>query len=196
MSSDSQDNTSPPRKPRSDAQRNRDNIVQIAKLAFTESGAGASLDEIAKRAGVGPGTLYRHFPSREDLLGAVYSAEVDKLALAAAQLSHDLAPIDALRAWLHLFVDHLATKKIIAAALNNSTGSSPVFEQNMAKVHGAVSLLFGKAIEAGEIRSDVNPADHMRAIVGATFFGTSDDWRDSALRLIEILLIGSRPGGA
>jgi len=180
------------RKPRSDGQRNRELIIQIAKDAFTENGPGTSLDDIAKKAGVGAGTLYRHFPSREALLGAVYRTEAEKLADAAEQLSRDLTPVDALREWLQLFSEHLATKKIIAAALNGFVGS-PVYEENMSKVRGAATLIYERAIQSGDIRPDVNPVDHLRAIVGVTFFGTSDDWRESATRLVDTLIRGSRP---
>src|SRR5271165_5902738 len=96
------------RKPRTDAQRNRERILEVAKKAFTRAGASASLDDIAKQAGVGPGTLYRHFPSREDLLKAVYQAAAEKLATAATEFAETLPPIDALRAWMMLFVDYIA----------------------------------------------------------------------------------------
>ena len=181
------------RKPRADGQRNRDLIVRIAKEAFTDNGASTSLDEIAKKAGVGAGTLYRHFPTRELLLEAVYSAEVDKLAEAAVNFGRELPPVDALRAWLHLFIDHLATKKIIVEALGSLIGANRMIEQNMSKVHGAVKSIFDRAISSGDIRPDVNPADHLRAIVGVTFFGTSEDWKDGAIRLVDILIVGSRP---
>src|SRR5580704_4702145 len=92
------------RKPRSDAQRNRERILEVAKEAFTRSGANTSLDDIAKRAGVGPGTLYRHFPTRDELLEAVYRTEVEKLAAAERKFAATLRPIEALRAWLLLFV--------------------------------------------------------------------------------------------
>src|ERR1700750_3180730 len=107
-----------PRRPRADAQRNRERILEVAKEAFTRSGANASLDDIAKQAGVGPGTLYRHFPSREDLLKAVYQAAAEKLATAAMEFEKTLPPIDAVRAWMMLFVDYIADKQIIAPALN------------------------------------------------------------------------------
>lgn len=176
------------RKPRSDAQRNRELIIQVAKEAFTENGAGTSLDDIAKKAGVGPGTLYRHFPTREALLEAVYRTDVESLAEAADRLNEDLPPMEALRAWLDLFIDHLATKKVIAAALNGS-----VFEENASKIAGAVGSIYARAALAGEIRADIVPSDHLRAIVGVTFFGKSEEWRDSATRLVDILLLGSRP---
>ena len=110
------------RKPRADAQRNRERILEIAKQAFTRSGADASLDDIATQAGVGAGTLYRHFPTREALLAAVYRTEVEKLAAAEKRLAVELAPLEALRAWMLLFVDYIATKKIIAPALNAMVG--------------------------------------------------------------------------
>src|SRR5580692_6796537 len=88
------------RKPRADAQRNRERILEVAKEAFTRSGANASLDEIAKQAEVGPGTLYRHFPTRDALLEAVYRSEVEKLAAAEQKLAQELQPIEALRAWM------------------------------------------------------------------------------------------------
>ena len=102
------------RKPRVDAQRNRERILEVAKEAFTRSGANASLDDIAKQAGVGPGTLYRHFPTREELLQAVYRSELEKLAAAERKFSQTMTPIEALRAWLLLFVDAIAAKELIA----------------------------------------------------------------------------------
>lgn len=190
---DQQETTPYSRKPRSDSQRNRALIIAEAKLAFTENGAGTSLDEIAKRAGVGAGTLYRHFPTRTALLEAVYRAEVEKLAESARDLSGALPPVEALRVWLHLFIEHLATKKIIAEALNDLVGGTQVFEENMSKMREAVTLIYSRAIESGDIRADINPVDHLRAILGVTYFGTADDWRESGLRLVDILILGSRP---
>src|SRR5580698_3753892 len=103
-----------PRKTRADAERNRDRILEVAKSAFTKFGAEASLDEIARQAGVGAGTLYRHFPSREALIEAVYRTEVEKLAAAERNFAETMPPIEALRAWMMLFVDYIAAKKIIA----------------------------------------------------------------------------------
>jgi AcrR family transcriptional regulator len=102
------------RRARSDAQRNRKRILEVAKEAFTRSGASASLDDIANEAGVGPGTLYRHFPTREELLEAVYRTEMERLASAEQKFAEELTPIEALRAWLLLFVDHIAAKQLIA----------------------------------------------------------------------------------
>src|SRR6201985_3491767 len=110
------------RKPRADAQRNRERILEVAKQVFTRRGAESSMDEIAKRAKIGPGTLYRHFPSRDDLLAAVYISEVEKLAEAQKKFSAELPPVEALRAWMLVFIDYIAAKKIIAPALNAMAG--------------------------------------------------------------------------
>ncbi len=111
-----------PRKPRLDAQRNRELILEVAKEAFTHAGVSASLDDIAKEAGVGAGTLYRHFPTRDALIEAVYRTEVEKLAAAERKFSDAMPPVEALRAWMLLFVDYIATKQIIAPALNSLVG--------------------------------------------------------------------------
>jgi len=123
-----------PRKPRTDAQRNRERILEVAKAAFTRSGANASLDDIAKEAGVGAGTLYRHFPTRDALIEAVYRTEVEKVAAAEKKFSASLPPIEALRAWMLLFVDYIATKQIIGPALNSLVGGpSKLYEGSRAQ---------------------------------------------------------------
>src|SRR5215831_1876828 len=135
------------RKPRTDAQRNRERILEVAKEAFSRSGANTSLDDIAKQAGVGAGTLYRHFPTREDLLEAVYRTEVERLAAAERKFSDTLPPVEALRAWMLLFVDYIATKKIIAPALNALVGDpKKLFEASYAQVREAIRALVKRAI--------------------------------------------------
>ena len=127
------------RKPRADAERNRGRVLEVAREAFRRSGPHASLDEIAKRAGVGPGTLYRHFPSREALIEAVYRTEVEKPAAAERKFAETMPPIEALRAWMFLFVDYIATKKIIAEALNTLVGDpKKVFEASYNQVWEAM----------------------------------------------------------
>src|SRR5258708_34553312 len=141
------------RKPRTDAQQNRERILEAAKQAFTRSGASTSLDDIAKQASVGAETLYRHFPTRDALLEAVYRTEVEKLAAAERKLAQDLSPIEALRAWMLLFVDYIATKQIIAPELNTIVGGpSKVYEASRAQVTGAIHALVERAIESGDIR--------------------------------------------
>jgi AcrR family transcriptional regulator len=182
------------RKPRADAQRNRERILEEAKKEFTQSGASASLEEIAKNAGVGPGTLYRHFPTREELLVAVYRSEIEKLAAAERTLADTLPPVEALRAWLLLFVDAVATKQIIAPVLNTLIGDpKKVFEASHAQMHEALRALVKRAIKSGDIRKDLDPIDLLRALVGVANVATSPDWQQSARRLVEILILGARP---
>jgi len=182
------------RKPRADAQRNRERILEVAKDAFTRFGANASLDDIAKEAGVGPGTLYRHFPSRNDLLESVYRTEVEKLAAAQRKFAENMAPIDALRAWMLLFVDYIAAKHIIAPALNTLVGGpSKLFEGSRPLIQGAIDALVKRAIKSGDIRKDIVPFDLLRALIGVSNVATTPDWQQSAKRLVDILIAGSRP---
>lgn len=182
------------RKPRADAQRNRERILEAAKDQFTRSGANASLEEIAKKAGVGPGTLYRHFPAREELLVAVYRSEMEKLAAAARTLADTMPPVEALRAWLLLFVDAVETKQIIAPVLNTLVGDpKKVFEASYAQIHEALRALVKRAIKSGDIRKDLDPIDLLRALVGVANVSASPDWQQSARRLVDILIAGARP---
>lgn len=182
------------RKPRADAQRNRERILEVAKGAFARHGANASLDEIAKQVGVGPGTLYRHFPTREELLEAVYRAELEKLAAAEQKLAQTMAPTEALRAWLLLFVDAIAAKQLIAPALNTLLGDpKKVFEASYAKMNQAIRALVKRGVESGEIRSDLDPIDLLRALIGVSNVASVPDWQPSARRLVDILIAGSRP---
>src|SRR5271170_5290366 len=183
-----------PRKPRTDAQRNRERILEVAKQALTRYGANASLDDIAKEAGVGAGTLYRHFPTREVLIEAVYRTEVQKLAAAELNFAETMAPIDALRAWMLLFVDYIAAKHIIAPALNTFVGgASKLYEDSRAQVQGAIEALVKRAIKSGDIRKDIEPFDLLRALIGVSNVASSPDWQQSAKRLVDILISGSRP---
>jgi AcrR family transcriptional regulator len=188
------DSNSAPRKPRADARQNRERILEVAKEAFTRTGANTSLDDVAKQAGVGPGTLYRHFPSREELLMAVYRTEAEKLAAAEQHFARDLPPVEALRAWMLLFIDHIATKRIIAPALNALLGDpKEIFEASHAQIWDAVRSLVNRAIKSGDIRDDLDPLDLLRALIGVANIATSPDWLQSARRLVDILIMGSRP---
>jgi len=183
-----------PRKPRTDAQRNRERILEVAKEAFTRSGANTSLDDIAKEAGVGAGTLYRHFPTRDDLIEAVYRSEVEKLAAAQRKFTEAMPPIDALRAWMLLFVDYIAAKHIIAPALNTLVGGpSKLYEGSRGQIQGAIDALVKRAIKSGEIRKDLDAFDLLRALIGVSNVASSPDWQQSAKRLVDILITGSRP---
>lgn len=182
------------RKPRADAQRNRERILEAAKQEFTRSGADASLDDIAKQAGVGPGTLYRHFPTREELLKAVYRTEMERLAAAEQRFAETTPPVEALRAWLLLFVDAIATKQVIAPALNALVGDpKKMFEASYAQVHDAIRALVQRAVKSGDIRKDLDPIDLLRALIGVANVASTPDWQQSAKRLVDILITGSRP---
>src|SRR6201998_1378275 len=181
------------RKPRTDAQRNRERILEVAKQAFTRYGADASLDDIAKQAGVGAGTLYRHFPTRDALIEAVYRSEVEKLAAGADRFAASMSPVEALRAWLLLFVDYVAAKHIIAPALNSVAGGpSRLYEGSRSLVQGAIDELVKSAKKSGEVRKDVDASDLLRAVIGVSYVGSGGDWQQSARRLVDILVAGSR----
>jgi AcrR family transcriptional regulator len=183
-----------PRKPRTDAQRNRERILEVAKDWFTRFGANASLDDIAKEASVGAGTLYRHFPTRDALIEAVYRSEVGKLAAAERRFSDTLPPVEALRAWMLLFVDYIATKQIIAPALNSLVGGpSKLYEGSRSQIQGAIDSLVKRAIKTRDIRKDLEPFDLLRALIGVSHVASGPDWQQSARRLVDILITGSRP---
>jgi AcrR family transcriptional regulator len=185
---------SAPRKPRTDALRNRERILEVAKQSFTRLGANASLDDIATQSGVGPGTLYRHFPTRDTLIEAVYRAEVEKLAAAAHDFAKTMPALEALRAWMLLFVDHMTAKQIIAPALNSVVGgASKLYEGSRSQIRGAVDALAKRAIHSGDLRSDLDPHDLLRALIGVALIPASPDWQQSAKRLVDILIAGSRP---
>ena len=153
----------------------------------------SSLDEIARRAGVGIGTLYRHFPTRDAIVEAVYRREVEQLADAANRLAATLPPGEALHAWMRLFVDYIATKKVIAPALKAMVGgASELYASSGARINGAMARMVERARSAGEIRADSDPADLLRALAGFTHFNTGADWEASARRLIDILMDGLR----
>jgi AcrR family transcriptional regulator len=183
-----------PRKTRADAARNRERILEIAKKAFTRLGVNISLDDVAKQAGIGAGTLYRHFPTRDALLEAVYRTEVEKLAAAERELAKRLPPVEALQAWMLLFVDYIETKQIIAPALNTLVGGpSKLYDSSGALIKGAINSLVERAIESGDIRADLDPLDLLRALIGVSNVASAPDWAQSARRLVQILIIGSRP---
>jgi len=182
------------RKPRADALRNRERILEVAKEAFTQQGANASLDEIAKQAGVGAGTLYRHFPTRDELIEGVYRNEVEKLAAAAPRFAETMSPLEALRAWMLLLVDYIAAKHIIASALNSVVGGpSRLYEGSRTTIHGAIDQLVKRAKKSGELQKDLDASDLLRALIGVSHVGSGADWQQSAKRLVDILIAGSRP---
>ena len=189
----SSDSVVVPRKLRADALQNRERILQVAKLAFTYVGPDVSLDEIAKLAKVGPGTLYRHFPTRDALVEAVYRTELEKLTVAEREFSASLPPVEALRAWMLTFVDYMATKLIILPAINlMACGPEKVFEQSGPLITTAIDALMRRAVESGELRGDVSGMDMLRALAGLWAVAPTVDWPVSARKMVEILLLGAR----
>jgi AcrR family transcriptional regulator len=181
------------RKPRADGARNRQLLIDAAKKAFAEAGVNVSLEEIARRAGVGIGTLYRHFPSREAVLEAVYRHEVEQLAGAVPQLLENGTPAEALHRWMHLFVDYIATKRLIAPSLGPRTGpSSALYASSSELISGAISTLVKRAVASGDVRKDIDPTDLLRAMIGVSYQNPDAAWEASARRVIDLLMDGLR----
>jgi AcrR family transcriptional regulator len=179
---------------RADARRNRDRLVAVAQEVFTEQGAGASLDDIAKRAGVGPGTLYRHFPTREALQEAAYRDAVAELAERGRKLAGELPPGPALDAWVGLLVTHMRDRSALAGALVESMGKSgEVFVECHRLMHDAGALLVGAARAAGAVREDVQERDLLWMAHGVAQSAAGDGGDERAARLQEVLLRGLRP---
>jgi len=184
---------SAPRKPRADAQRNREHLLEAARREFKRSGADASLEEIGKQAGVGPGTLYRHFPTRDALIEAVFRDEVEKLSATAENFAETLPPIEALRAWMLLFTEHIAAKRIVAAVLNTYTGGPErLYEGARGQLLAAMERLVARAVKSREIRKDVEPFDLLRALIGLAYVPSGPDWSESARRIVSILIAGAQ----
>ncbi len=183
------------RKPRADAERNRERLTLAAKAAFAEIGPDVSLEEIARRAGLGIGTLYRRFPTREAVAEAVYRREVLQLTEAAEQLLAERPPLEALRAWLRLSVDYLATKRMIAPALNATADGSTLYMSGGPALRTAIDRLVGAALVGGHVRPDVQPNDIFQLLTWMSHGMGTPGWQDSALRLIDIQLDGVKASG-
>jgi len=186
------------RKPRADGLRNRERVLEAAKAVFSAGGTDASLEAVAKRAGVGIGTLYRHFPTREALFEAVYRREVDQLSELAEQLKSTAAPVDALRRWLKSNVELVATKKGMIAALALAVQtSSELYAYSFDRLTKAVAGLLDRAVATGEIRADVSAEDLLRALIGMCYLHDQPGWQSTVLRLMDVFIDGLRvkPGG-
>jgi AcrR family transcriptional regulator len=180
---------------RSDAQRNRDKLVEVAAQTFAADGVDASLEEIAKRAGVGIGTLYRHFPTREHLVEVVYRREVEGLCHAAEELAREHPADVALELWMQRFVDYIATKRGLATSLRLLlTTNSTLFSDTSGRVSGAMRNLIEAAAASGKIRADVDASDVMHALGGIYSAPNTPEWRDRSGRLVKLLMDGLRFG--
>ncbi|HUL06989.1 MAG TPA: TetR/AcrR family transcriptional regulator [Candidatus Acidoferrum sp.] len=181
------------RRLRSDSIRNRERLLEAAAAVFSAGGPEASLEAVAKRAGVGIGTLYRHFPTREALFEAVYRHEVDQLAALAEQLATEAAPVDALRRWLHANVQLVATKRGMLAALALAVhGPSELYAYSFERLTKAIGTLLRRAVKAGDIRADIKPEELLRALVGMCYMHDQPGWQRSVLRLVDIFVDGLR----
>jgi AcrR family transcriptional regulator len=179
------------RKPRADALRNRERVLEAAKAVFSAGGSEASLETVARRAGVGIGTLYRHFPTREALFEAVYRREVEQLGELAEQLKAEAAPVEALRRWLRSNVEFVATKKGMSAALALAVHkSSDLSAYTFDRLTKAVGALLDRAVAAGEIRSDISPEDLLRTLVGMCYMHDQPGWQATVLRMVDVFVDG------
>ncbi|MEK1887773.1 MAG: TetR/AcrR family transcriptional regulator [Phyllobacterium sp.] len=180
---------------RADASRNRDKLVEVAGHAFAEKGGNASLEDIARQAGVGIGTLYRHFPTREHLVEIVYRREVEGLCAAADELARHNAPDAALAEWMQRFVDYIAAKRGMANSLRILfNANSEVFANTSGMVAHALRKLVDAAVSDGSIRSDINSADLLQALSGIYSAPDTPDWREQSRRLVSLLMDGLRWG--
>jgi len=180
---------------RADAQRNRDRLLAAATEAFVEDGEDVALEAVAARAGVGIGTFYRHFPSRDALVVAAYQHEVDALCAAAADLLATQPADDALRAWTQRFADYIATKRRMGNALRSAAASdSPLFAATRERIIGALQLLLEAGAASGTLRSDVDPRDFMRIINGIWYLPDGPRWREDVGRMLELVIDGLRYG--
>jgi AcrR family transcriptional regulator len=178
---------------RVDARRNHDRLLAEAAAAFFERGVDVPLEEIARRSDVGIGTLYRHFPTRDALVEAVYRREVEMLCDSAAELLRDCPPGDALEHWLQRFVEYVAAKRGMSAAIKSVVGAdSELFTESHRRINAAITALVDAGVGAGAIRDDVEPFDLLRAVSGICLATDRDDWRDHANRLVGLLMDGMR----
>jgi AcrR family transcriptional regulator len=177
---------------RADARRNHVLLIGAAREAFTEHGAEAPLDDVARRAGVGAGTLYRHFPTREALLAGVYRADLESLSDQADQLAASLPPPEALTAWLRLQLDYVKTRRGLGAAVKAMLGvDSPTMTDCKDLMRGALNRLLGPAKEVGTVRPEVEAPDVLRLVHGVAM--ACESAPDDAYRLLDYVIDGLRP---
>jgi AcrR family transcriptional regulator len=181
------------RKPRADAIRNRERVLEAAKSVFSQGGTEAGLETVAREAGVGIGTLYRHFPTREALYEAVYRREVDQLADLAERLAAEYPPMEALRRWMEALLQFVATKKGMGAALALAAHKPPeLMAYSAARLHEVIEMLLGLGAAAGEVRTDIGPEDLLKTVVGLCYLQDGPGWQLQVLRLLDVFLDGLR----
>jgi AcrR family transcriptional regulator len=178
---------------RADARRNRERLLETAVRAFTEEGLDATLDGIAKEAGVGIGTLYRHFPTREALIEAAYRNELARLCDVVPELLLQMAPDLAMRAWMDRYVDYMTTKRGMADALRAviASGGNP-YAESRGRLTGAIGELLRAGAAAGVLREDVPPEDVLAGLAGVSLASGQPEQREQAGRLLDLLMDGLR----
>ena len=181
------------RKPRADSVRNRELLLATAKSVFGEAGTDVTLEEIARRAGVGIGTLYRHFPTRGALIAAVYQREVEQLAEAAKRLMAEKPPVAALEEWFEVLTIYMATKRVLVPALRADPEEGPrAFAYSGPTIRDSLSRLIANAAKAGEIRADLEDDDIQRLLAGFAHGYDQPGWEAGARRMVAILVAGLR----
>jgi AcrR family transcriptional regulator len=178
---------------RADAQRNRNRLLDAAVHAFSHNGPDVALEAIAKDAGVGIGTLYRHFPTREALVEAAYRNELSRLCDSAADLLQAMPPDVATRAWMDRFVDYMTTKRGMADALRAviASGGNP-YSESRGRLTAAITALLHAGAAAGTVRSDIEPGDVLASLSGVSLAAGEPAQRDQARRLLDLLMDGLR----
>ena len=183
------------RAPRADACRNRDRLLECASVAFARDGVETSLEGIAKDAGVGVGTLYRHFPNRDALMEAVYRRNLDQLIADADELAATKPPVEALEEFMQRFVAYVASKKGLAMHLKSVlSADSELFTSSQARVHEAIGKLVDAAIACGGIRPDVDPQDLFRALAGVCMTSDMTQSQEQPCRIARLLVDGMKYG--
>jgi AcrR family transcriptional regulator len=182
------------RRPRADGERNRVRLIAAAKCVFAEKRAAASLEQVAREADVSIATLYRHFPTRDELISAVYQHEVTTLIEAADQLMMERDPATALREWLMLFVEFLDVKRGMAEAMDTLiSGPEPLYSRTPRRLDVPIKALVASGIATGVFRDDIEPHDLLRALAGVAHVRPSGNWKRSAVRMVDLLLKGMQP---
>jgi AcrR family transcriptional regulator len=182
---------------RADARRNRDRLLEVAVRAFSQDGSDVTLEAIAREAGVGIGTLYRHFPTREALVEAAYRSELARLCDAAADLLATMPPDRAIRTWLDRFVDYMTTKRGMAGALRAviASGGNP-YAHSRERLIAAITMLLRAGAAAGTVRPDVAPGDLLASLSGVSLAAGEPAQREQAGRILDLLMDGLRFGAA
>lgn len=189
----SEKSSSPVRKLRTDGLRNRDLLLSAAKSAFAEMGVDVSPGDIAKRAGVGVGTLYRHFPTREALVAGVYAREVEQLGKSADKLLAEHSADEALALWLSRVIDYVAAKRVIFSVLQtNANAGASLYGRSEATLHETLRCLVDAALAAGAIRAEISFEDVARMMVGICSGSDQSHWEGSARRLLGVMMAGLR----